>query len=75
MEQFKNLMQVMIWAHNRLDTEALRYMQLEINNSLKMGLITSNQLMLLNQARTLYENDCYEQMRKKQEEAVNASMA
>lgn len=74
MEQFKNLLQVMIWAHNRLDLTALASLRTDIKESYRNGSITSYEMETLEQARQICEMDCDAQLRKK-EEAVNASMA
>ena len=72
MEQFKNLLQVMIWAHNRLDDNALNQMWLDIHKNLELGLITHSMEETLTRCCAMMLDDC---KTKKQEAAAYASMA
>ena len=74
MEQFKNLMQIMIWMHNRYDVKGLEDVRNEIASSLTHGRITPNMYKTLMDAWAEFIYDCREYM-KKEEETVNASMA
>lgn len=64
-ERFKNYMQLLIWAHNRLENQQLRSIAAEAQKALENGLITYHQCETILTAEMIYLEDV--ELRSKKE--------
>lgn len=64
-ERFKNYMQMLIWAHNRLDNRQLRDIAQEAQKAQSMGLITYTQREIILGTELIFMNDV--ELRSKRE--------
>lgn len=74
MEKYKNLLQLLIWQHNRLDQASTKATCTDIAEAYKMGQLTYHQCESLLTVAGIFLND-YQTKTVEAEEKLHAAMA